>query len=62
MKKTKEPFNQNKYIAEFKRKTYKHIDILLNKTTDKDIIDFLSSLPNKSEYVKELIRKDMEGK
>lgn len=30
-------------------------------STDRDIIDFLDSLPNKQGYLKELIRRDIEG-
>lgn len=36
--------------------------IRLNKETDKDIIEALRRVDNKSGYIKDLIRADQEGK
>ena len=33
----------------------------LNYTADADIIEWLDKVPNKSGYIKELIRRDMKG-
>jgi hypothetical protein len=33
----------------------------LNKETDKDILEKLSSVPNRQGYIKDLIRKDLSG-
>lgn len=38
------------------------LTIRLVKTTEQDLIEWLNSQPNKSGYVKALIRKDMEDK
>lgn len=35
--------------------------IRLNKETDADIIEKLESVQNKTDYIRELVRKDMEG-
>lgn len=32
----------------------------LNNETDKDILEYLASVPNRQGYIKQLIRKDME--
>lgn len=58
----KEKFNQIAYINEWKRKNVQRINLQLNKNTEKDIIDHLAAMPNRTEYIKELIRKDMNGK
>ena len=44
----------------YNAKNVQQFKIALNKTTDKDIIDHLSTLDNKQGYVKNLIRSDME--
>ena len=36
------------------------IKLKLNKKTDADILDWLGKQPNKTGYIKELIRKDIE--
>lgn len=58
----KDKFNQAEYIAEFRKRTYKYIGIQINRNTEQDLIEFLEAIPNKNEYIKELIRKDMNGK
>ncbi len=35
--------------------------IRLNKETDADIIEKLETVQNKTDYIRELVRKDMEG-
>jgi hypothetical protein len=34
----------------------------LNNYTDRDLLQFLNTLPNKQGYIKELIRADMKAK
>lgn len=38
------------------------LPINLNTTTDRDILDFLTTIPNKQGYIKDLIRSDMEAR
>ena len=48
---------QKKYDAE----SVTVMKMRLNYNTDADVIEWLNKVPNKSAYVKELIRKDMRG-
>ena len=50
---------QKKYQAEWSKKNVKGIYIKLSKSTDADIIIWLSEHTNKQGYIKELIRVDM---
>lgn len=43
------------------RENYKHFDLKCNREADKDIIDYLLKMDNKSGYIKNLIRIDMAG-
>lgn len=36
-------------------------EIALDAVRDKEIIDYLNSLPNKSSYVRDLIREDIDA-
>ena len=54
-------FNQTEYITKFVKETYKRYEIRLNKTSDADLIDFIDSKENRTEYIKDLIRKDMRS-
>lgn len=44
------------YIKKYQRKTYANINFKVRLDTDKDILDKLNSVPNKSEFIKKLIR------
>jgi len=57
MKKVKYP-NQAKYDAA----NTKHYGLKFNKKTDADLITWLDSIENRQNYIKELIRADMEKK
>lgn len=46
----------------YRREKTTNLYIRLFKNTEKDIIEKLDSMPNKSGYVKDLIRKDVESK
>ena len=47
---------QKKYTKEKTRS----ICIRLNRETDADVLDKLATVANKADYIRELIRKDME--
>lgn len=57
--KRKENIKRN---IEYNSKHTIRLPINLNTNTDRDIIDFLTSIPNKQGYIKDLIRLDMEGR
>lgn len=45
------------------RGDYKHFDVKCHREDDKDVIEHLETIKNKSGYLKELVRKDMaDGK
>lgn len=46
--------------AKYNKENVKMIVLHLNITTDKDILDYLAKKDNKTGYVKDLIRADME--
>lgn len=53
-------FDKNKYDLEYKKNKLKQFTFTLNKEYDADIIEFLDILPNKTQFVKELIRKEIK--
>lgn len=48
------------YKREYNKRVYKDMKIQLNREKDKDVIDFLFSLPNKKQFIVDLVRKYME--
>ena len=52
--------NKKMYIQKFNKENYVNVSIFVNKTKEKDILDKLQSQPQKSVYIKQLIRKDIE--
>ena len=55
---TEEYKNRKKaYIKQYIKDTYSLVTVKLRKKEDKDILDILASVPNKSEFIKDLIRK-----
>lgn len=54
--------NKKAYDIKYVREKCRQITLLLNKTTDADIIVWLDSKENKNGYLKELIRQEMKGK
>lgn len=54
--------NKGNYINQFQKEHYKNLGIRLNNETDSDIIEYLETVGNKAEYVKQLIRQDMAKK
>ena len=45
-------FNQTEYITKFVKETYKRYEVRLNRSSDADLIDFIDSQENKTEYIK----------
>lgn len=46
--------------AKYNKENTRNVVLHLNITTDKDILDYLNRKDNKTGYIKELIRDDME--
>lgn len=59
MAKKKEPFNQAEYIREYQKDFYYRVNVVLSRKYDKDLIDHLQTKKSKSDYIKQLIRNDM---
>lgn len=51
---------QKQQIDQWQKEHIKRVVVKLNKESDKDILDYLDSLPNVQGYIKSLIRKDIE--
>lgn len=49
--------NKAAYIERYKKEHYVFFSIKCNKANDKDIIDYLETVPNKSEAIKAGLRK-----
>ena len=47
------------YNIKYQRETYTNISFKVRTKEDKNIIDFLKTVPNKSEFIKQLIREAM---
>lgn len=58
MAKTSE--NQLKFITEYKKKYIVNVALQFNKKTEPELTEYVRSLPNKTAYIKGLIRADME--
>lgn len=44
------------YIKAYQKKTYTNVSFKFRTKDDKDILDKLKSVPNKSDFIRELIR------
>lgn len=53
------PFDKSKYDRQYMRDHVKRVVLSLNAQHDKDIIEHLEKVDNKSGYIKRLIRKDI---
>ena len=47
------------YISNYQRKNYANFTFKLRIGDDQDVIDYLNSVPNKSQLIKDLIRNRM---
>lgn len=52
-------YDYNKYIRNYNKENIKTISFKLNRKTDSKIIEFLEG-KNKSQIIKDLIRKEIE--
>lgn len=59
MKENKEKFNQTAYINNYKRTHYRSFKIEVNKN-ETEVLNKLTSVPNKTAYIIGLIKKDIE--
>lgn len=50
------------YIIDYNKETYKQFKFNVNRNTESDLIEYIETLPNKNQYIKDLIRRDMESK
>lgn len=48
------------YVNRWMKENKVRVTTLLDKAQDIDLLNRLESVPNKSEYIKNLIRKDLE--
>lgn len=48
------------YMSEWRSKTKKSVTFYIDKERDKDILDKLDSVDNKTEYIRQLIRNDIK--
>ena len=51
-----------KYNAVYDKENTTRLAIKLNTNTDRDILDFLTTIPNKQGYIKDLVRSDMAAR
>lgn len=51
--------NKRKYVLDYQKDNYSSVVLHFNKKYETDIIEALTKLPNKNQYIKELIRKDL---
>lgn len=47
---------KKEYIKKYQKKTYRNISFKVRLKDDQDILDILNSVPNRSEFIKSLIR------
>lgn len=47
------------YMRDYMRQHYKHVSLMLRMGEDDDVIERLSTVPVKSDYLKELVRNDI---
>lgn len=55
------PYHRDTPRERYDKKYAKGVYLKLNQKTDRDILDKLDEVNNKQGYIKELIRRDMEG-
>ena len=50
---------QQRTNAKYQKKSMKTISIRFHKTNDKDVIEKLESVENKTDYIRQLIKKEL---
>ena len=53
-------FDKNKYDQQFHKKNYRRFSILFRNESDYEMIQKLESQPNSTDYLRHLIRADIE--
>lgn len=53
-------FNKTEYDTQYIRENITRVSVVLSKKYDSDIIEALQDKPSKSEYIKKLIREDLQ--
>lgn len=61
-KKLETPITMSQRVNEWRKKTSVAYTIKLNKETQKDVIEKLQNIDNKTSYIVELIRHDINKK
>ena len=51
--------NKRRYVLKYQKENYVSVVFHLRRNGDEDILSALEKLPNKSSYIKALIRKDI---
>ena len=54
--------NKKKYVLDYQKKNYVSVVFHLRRDSDQDILEALNNVPNKSDYIRELVRKDIGKK
>ena len=53
---------KSQYISKWMSQNTMAVQIRINRNKEQDLLEYMSTIENKSEYIKGLIRKDMESK
>ena len=53
---------KSQYISKWMSQNTMAVQIRINRNKEQELLEYMSTIENKSEYIKGLIRKDMEAK
>lgn len=59
MKDEEQKKKQSQYISKWMSKNTFAVQIRINRNTEQDLVKFMETVPNKNEFIKGLIRKEM---
>ena len=62
MKDEEQKKKQSQYISKWMSKNTFAVQIRINRNTEPDLVEFMETIPNKNEFIKGLIRKEMAKK
>lgn len=62
MKDEEQKKKQSQYISKWMSKNTFAVQIRINRNTEPDLVEFMETVPNKNEFIKGLIRKEMAKK
>ena len=57
--KKEKSFNKLEYDKKFHKENYIQIQVKYKKTSDSDVIEKLNSVPNKADYIRQLVLDDI---